>query len=142
MPDQNEQLADRIMEIFNSGDTSELAEVVADDFVEHNPLPGMGADRDALAGLITALHGGFSDFKIEVKLRISAGDYLVEHWVSGGTHDGDFLGIPASGNEVSIEGIDINRIEDGKLAEHWGQMDSLGLMQQLGVIPAEEGATA
>ena len=70
------------------------------------------------------------------------GDRIVERWISRGTHEGDFMGIPATHRSVTVEGMDISRFADGKLVEHWTQMDAMAMMQQLGVIPQEQEASA
>jgi predicted ester cyclase len=87
--------------------------------------------------MVQTFHSAFSDFHTTVEDRIVAGDKVVERWSATGTHQGEFLGIPATGNRVSVTGIDISRLAEGKIVEHWTEMDVMGMMQQLGAIPEQ-----
>jgi predicted ester cyclase len=78
----------------------------------------------------------FLDPGVTVEDQIVAGDKVVERWSTVGTHEGEFMGIPATGNKVTVTGIDISRLEDGKVVEHWTEMDVMGMMQQLGAVPS------
>ena len=68
--------------------------------------------------------------------QIAEGDRVVSRWTGTGTHQGEFMGVPATGNKVTVTGIGIDRIEGGKIVEHWEQFDAMGMMQQLGAIPS------
>jgi steroid delta-isomerase-like uncharacterized protein len=143
MAQDNRAVLDRINEeAFRHGDTAVIDELVADDFVEHNPMPGFEGDREGFKTMVTALHQAFPDFHTEIEDQIADGDKVVERWTAGGTHDGEFMGVPATHRTVEIEGMDITRLADGKIVEHWTQMDALAMMQQLGVIPQEQEARA
>ena len=139
----NGTILDRInAEGLNGGDTDVIDDLVAESFVEHNPPPGMHGDREGFKQMIREIHAAFPDFHTEVQDQIVAGDKVVERWTADGTHEGEWLGIPATGKKVHFEGIDISRLEDGRLVEHWTQMDTVTMLQQLGVIPTEEEAPA
>jgi steroid delta-isomerase-like uncharacterized protein len=129
-------------EAFNNGSTDVVDEVVAEDFVEHNPMPGFAGDREGFKTLVRSLHEAFPDMHVDIEDQIAEGDRVVERWVSHGTHEGDFMGIPATHREIAVEGMDISRFADGKLVEHWTQMDAMAMMQQLGVIPDAQEAQA
>jgi steroid delta-isomerase-like uncharacterized protein len=129
-------------EAFNNGSTDVVDEVVAEDFVEHNPMPGFAGDREGFKDLVRGLHQAFPDMHVDIEDQIVEGDRIVERWTSRGTHEGDFMGIPATHRSVTVEGMDISRFADGKIVEHWTQMDAMAMMQQLGVIPEQEQATA
>ena len=91
--------------------------------------------------LATMLRSAFPDLKATIEDTIAEGDKVVIRMTWRGTHTGgEFMGIPATGKSVSIGVIDIIRISGGKAVEHWGQMDSMLMMQQLGAIPAPTGA--
>ena len=77
----------------------------------------------------------FPDLRIVFEDAIADRDRVVTRWRMEGTHQGPLMGIPASGKSISIEGIRIDRIENGRIAESWMQMDSLGLLEQIGVLP-------
>jgi steroid delta-isomerase-like uncharacterized protein len=130
-----------IDEIFNRGNMSMVDELFAADFVEHEELPpGIPRDREGVIQLTSMLRSAFPDFKATIDDIIAEGDKVVIRQTWSGTQKGEFMGIPPTGKSVSIGVIDIIRMADGKVMEHWGQMDSMGMMQQLGAIPAEPPA--
>jgi steroid delta-isomerase-like uncharacterized protein len=134
----NATVLDRINEeAFNRGDVSVVDELVADDFVDHDPMPGMPPNREGLKAMIRDLHQAFPDFHTEVEDQIVAGDKVVERWSCTGTQEGEFMGIPPTNRHVEIHGIDISRLADGRLVEHWTQIDMISMLQQLGVMQAE-----
>ena len=136
--DQNKALARRfIEELFNQGNTSAADEILALDFVEREQLPpGIPNNREGVKVLATMLRSAFPDLKATIEDTIAEGDKVVIRMTWSGTHKGEFMGIPATGKRVSIGVIDVIRIDGGKFVEHWGQMDSMGMMQQIGAIPA------
>jgi len=73
---------------------------------------------------------------------IAEGDTVVAYWTNTGTHQGEFMGIPPSGRKVTISGIDVHRLRDGKMAEHWHVIEELQMLQQLGVVPMPQGAAS
>jgi len=126
-----------VEEIFNRGNMSVVDEVFAADFVEHEELPaGIPRDREGVIQLTTMLRSAFPDFKATIDDIIAEGNKVVIRMTWRGTQKGEFMGVPPSGKSVAVGVIDIIRIADGQFVEHWGQMDSMGMMQQLGVIPA------
>jgi steroid delta-isomerase-like uncharacterized protein len=134
----NATVLDRINEeAFNRGDVDVLDELVADDFVEHDPMPGMSPDREGFKAMIRGLRAAFPDFHTEVEDQIVAGDKVVERWSCTGTQEGEFMGLPPTSRHVEIHGMDISRLADGRLVEHWTQVDMMSTLQQLGVMQAE-----
>ncbi|HXF70879.1 MAG TPA: ester cyclase [Thermoflexus sp.] len=135
--EQNKALVRQIVEeIFNRGNMSRADEFLAPDFVEHEELPpGIPRDREGVKQLTAMLRNAFPDFKTTIEDMVAEGDKVVIHQTWTGTHKGEFMGVPPTGKSVSFGVIDILRIAGGKIVEHWGQMDSMGLMQQLGAIP-------
>ncbi len=136
--EQNKELVRRLIEeAFNRGNISLIDEFFAPDFVEHEELPpGIPPGREAPKQLTIMLRNAFPDFKATIDDIMAEGDKVVVRQTWSGTQNGEFMGIPPTGKSVSFGVIDIIRIAGGKLVEHWGQMDSMGMMQQLGVIPA------
>jgi steroid delta-isomerase-like uncharacterized protein len=136
--EQNKALFRRFAEqLATQGNLSVIDELVALDFVEHEPLPpGVPASREGVKQLFSMLGSGFPDLQITFHDMIAEGDKVVAIMTWSGTHKGEFMGIPATGKPVSFQVIDIVRIADGKLVEHWGQMDMMAMMQQVGAIPA------
>jgi predicted ester cyclase len=136
--EQNKALFRRVIdEVFVGGNTSLIDELVAPDFVEHEELPpGIPAGREGVKQLSSAFLSAFPDFKATIDDLIAEGDKVVARATWSGTHQGEFMGIPPTGKRVSFQVIDIVRFAGGKFVEHWGQMDNMAMMQQLGVIPA------
>jgi steroid delta-isomerase-like uncharacterized protein len=124
-------------EIFNQGNMSLVDELMATDFVEHEELPpGIPGGREGVKVLTTQLRKAFPDFKAVIEDLIAEGDRVVGRMTWTGTQKGEFMGIPPTDKSISIEVIDIIRIAGDKFVEHWGIMDNMGMMQQLGVVPA------
>lgn len=106
-------------------------ELLAPDFVDHTPFPGFSGDRAGVLNLFAALRGAFPDLRAEVIHQIEQGDRVATHKIFQATHRGDFMGIPATGRAIQIDVIDLVRIENGRIAEHWNAVDAEGLMRQL-----------
>ena len=136
--EQNKAIVRQMVEeIFNRGNMSRADEFLAPDFVEREELPpGIPRDREGVKQLTIMLHSAFPDFKATVDDIVAEGDKVVIRQTWSGSHRGEFMGIPPTGRSVSFGVIDIIRIAEGRCVEHWGQMDSMSLMQQLGAIPA------
>ena len=136
--EQNKALVRQFVEeAINQGNISAIDELLIPDFVEHEELPpGIPPGREAPKVLFTMLRSAFPDLKATIEHLVAEGDEVVLHMTWTGTHEGEFMGIPPTGKSISINVIDILSIAEGKFVEHWGVMDSMAMMQQLGVIPA------
>jgi predicted ester cyclase len=122
----------------NDRDTHAEQQARSPHFVAHipgspGPLDGAGWEM-----FISILVGGFPDMHLAVEDVIADGDRVAVRWTFHGTHTGAFLGIEPTGRRVTMSAIEINRVEDGKIAEHWVQLDQLGILQQLGALPGPE----
>jgi steroid delta-isomerase-like uncharacterized protein len=127
----------RLYDLINAGDLDGFGRQLADDFVEHEELPGIPPTKDGVILYFQMMLEAFPDIHMDVKDVIVGGDKAVARLRVSGTHMGDFMGIPATGNSVAVNLIDITRFGDDGLAhEHWGVVDQLSMMQQLGLIPA------
>ena len=103
---------------------------------EHVPFPGQGPGPEGLKYVIAAFLSAFPDIHWMVEEQVAEAEKVVSRFTMTGTHQGEFLGIPATGKSVNVWGVVIDVVRDGKFAESRIIMDTLGLMQQLGVIPA------
>jgi len=126
-------------EVLNQGATAVLDEITTEGYVENDPLPGQGTGRTGLAERVTMLRVGLAP-KFTLHDVIIDGDRAAVRWTNEGTHVGEFFGIPATGNSFTITGIDVYRLEHGKLAEHWHVVDVYSMLIQLGIVPAPQGA--
>jgi steroid delta-isomerase-like uncharacterized protein len=135
--EQNKAVVRQLVEeVFNRGNVASIDAYLAPDFVEREELPpGIPRDREGVKALTAMLHGAFPDFQATIDDIVAEGDRVVVRQTWSGTHQGEFMGVPPTGRRVSFGVIDILRMADGKCVEHWGQMDSMGLMQQLGAVP-------
>ena len=138
MSQQNKEIAARIpLEAFNQGKLDVIDEVIADNHVDHATRPpGVPSGTEGIKVLVKSLRGAFPDLKIVLDLQVAEGDLVVQHATSTGTMRGEFGGMPPSGKTAKWEAIHISRIKDGKIVEHWMVQDQLGMLQQLGFMPA------
>ncbi len=128
-------------EVLNAHRIDVLDSLVLADYTEHDPLPGQ---RDGLVGLkdrVTMLIEGLAS-TYTVEDVIAEGDRVVVRWLNAGTHAGPFLGIPPTGRSFAMAGIDIYRLENDRMAEHWHVVDQLTMLQQLGLVPSPEDVPA
>lgn len=138
MSEANKAIVRRYREIYSTNQLDKLNEVLADNFTPHALMPGMPWNGVESAKQI---HGFalmcFPDVKTTTEDLVAEGDKVVERWTQTQTHTGaPFFGLPPSGKAVRTSGISIYRIANGKIAEHWAEMDFFGVMVQLGAIPA------
>jgi len=136
MSADNEALVRRFFEEFCNDRRAEVAdELIADDYVSHGPQapPAEGPDgvRDRVGVYQESVDGHW-----DVQELISVDDRAVARWIGIGTHRGELMGIPATGKPIEVEAISVFRVENGKIAEEWTVWDALGLLQQVGAVPA------
>jgi len=135
MSTENEAAVRVIFDAITSGNLDALDEVFHSDVVDHNPEQGQGPGLQGIKEALAMFSGAIPDMEITVHDLFSAGDKVVARTTFAGTNTGNIREMPPSGNQVSVDNIDIVRFEDGLMVERWAQYDSLGFMQQLGVIP-------
>jgi steroid delta-isomerase-like uncharacterized protein len=125
-----------IEELINQNNLSLGEQLMAADIIEHEELPpGIPTGIEGTKIMFTMLHNAFPDFKATINDLIAEDDKVVVFMTWTGTQHGEWMGLPPSGKPMSINVMDIFRVADGKLVEHWGMMDSMAMMQQLGAIP-------
>ena len=135
-------LSERYLGLINSGEftRADFDEIFAPNYVEH-----LGSTEDLIGAEsqyqnLRAARSAFPDLHIEVNLRVHEstpeGGFEAVHWTLTGTHQGEFNGIPATGKKVSVSGMSIWKLVDGKNVEEWEVVDSMSMLQQMGVIPS------
>ncbi|MFN8011689.1 MAG: ester cyclase [Holophagaceae bacterium] len=117
------------------GDPAVVDELLAPDFVDHRPLPGLSPDRAGVKALFAGLHAAFPDLRVTIEDQVVEPDGVATRKTFRGTHLGPFLGVPATGRAVVFEVIDILRFREGRISDHWVVVDRLDLLGQLGVLP-------
>ncbi|GAA3114386.1 steroid delta-isomerase-like uncharacterized protein [Kribbella aluminosa] len=123
--------------LFTKGDLSAVDTYLAEDFIAHDS-PGFGGtpDREGFRHAGEQIRAAFPDWHSELHELIAEGDLVAERFTASGTHQAEVMGVPATGKTVTLPGINIFRVRDGRIVERWGQMDQLSLLRQLGVVPA------
>ncbi len=111
-------------------------ELLADDFVDHSPPPGLPADKQGVLMFFAAMRAGMPDLHVEIHDMLADGDKVVTRKTFHGTHLGELMGAPPTGNAVHVDVIDILRIENGRLREHWNVVDMIPMLQALGLMPS------
>jgi steroid delta-isomerase-like uncharacterized protein len=130
---QAEEVLAGIYEAINTGNVSLLEKFVAPDYVEHSEgFRGV----EAFAQQITAFRAAFPDLRVSIDDLLTDGDRFASRTTVTGTHTGDLMGMPATGQQISVEAVDIGRIENGQAKERWGGLNMYSMLSQLGVIPA------
>jgi steroid delta-isomerase-like uncharacterized protein len=136
--EENKILARRfIEEVFNDGNLDAIEELLDPDWVTHDPnMPEDPRGHEGARQFAKGCRSAFPDLHISIKDQLAEGDEVATRWTARGTHQGEAVGTPPSGNQVTVVGMTIDRISGGKLVETWDSYDALGMMQQIGAIPS------
>jgi steroid delta-isomerase-like uncharacterized protein len=108
-----------------------MDQIFSPDVVDHSPQPGQADGRAGMQQILDLYHAVFPDLRVTTEDVLVSGDRAALRWTATGTHEGDQLGVPATHRTVRLTGIDIVRVEDGRIVEHWGESNALEVMQQL-----------
>lgn len=137
MPQDNAKIVrEFVEEVISNGNIEAASKYAWEDVVEQVPLPGQGPGLDGLKDIIRAMRTGFPDIVFSIHEQVSEGDKVVSRFEWTGTHRGNFLGIPPTQRAVRVWGIVIDRLVEGRIKDTRIIMDTIGLMTQLGVLPA------
>ena len=132
--DDNKDCVRRLFEeVWNRGKVSLLDTLIGAAYVDHNPSPGQPAGTPGVKGKVESLRACFPDLRFTLEELVAEGDLVAARYSWRGTHKGEaFLGIPPSGKAILVRGMDFFRLRDGKIVEHWDNVDELGMLTQLG----------
>ncbi len=122
-------------EVLNKGNLNAVDRYYASNCIDHSAPPGTPPGVDGIKQLLTVTLSAFSNIQVTIEDIVAEDDKMVSRFTFRGTHTGEFMGIAPTGREVTVMQISIDRIADGKIVEHWGLVDQLSLLQQLGVGP-------
>lgn len=143
MSEENKALVRRIIdEAWNRGDLDVIDEAFAADYQEHNPRPGQETGIEGYKGGISMLRAAFPDLSLDLQDIVADGDRVAVRYVLRGTHNGQMMGLPASGKRVESDGMVFARFQGGQVVERWGVQDMLTLLQQIGAFPAAQATSA
>ena len=135
--DDNKKIVTSFIDrLFSQGDLTAVDDHLSEDFVNHDPPFGESADREGMRAAGTAFRAAFPDWHSEVHLLVAEDDLVTEVFTASGTQRGEFMGVAATGRSMSLRGINVFRVRNGRIIERWGRLDDLGFMQQLGLAPA------
>ncbi len=140
-PEENKAVVRRFLEeVFSKGNLELVDELFAPNYVLHDPaVPGEVRGPEGIKQYVDMYRSAYPDTRFTVEDQIAEGDRVVTRWTGRGTHQGELMGIPPTGQEVTVTGIEFDRVSGGKLEETWVNYDAMGMMQQLGVIPQQTG---
>jgi steroid delta-isomerase-like uncharacterized protein len=128
-------VSDFIGALFTKGDPNAVDDYLAEDFVNNDPPFGASADREGMRSAGAMFRAVFPNWRSDLHMLVAEGDIVVEMFTATGTHTGtDIMGVAASGRTVTLPGINIFRLRDGRIVERWGRLDDLGFLRQLGVV--------
>jgi steroid delta-isomerase-like uncharacterized protein len=135
MSEENKALARRWAEILNQGNFDLVEEIYAPDFVDHDPtMPEDVRGPEGAREVYSMYRSAFPDAEVTIEDQVAEGDTVATRWTGRGTHQGDLMGVPPSGNRVEVMGVTISCIEGGKIVEEWDIYDALGMMQAIGAV--------
>jgi steroid delta-isomerase-like uncharacterized protein len=134
LEENKEFMSHFIEEVINEKNLNAADDLVAENFLEHLPFPGQGPGREGLKFALTSMFTGFPDMHWTVNEQVAEGEKVVTRFTWTGTHEGAFMGIPATNKKVEVWGVVIDVVRDGLFSESRIIMDTVGLLQQLGVM--------
>ncbi len=142
MSEENKAVVRRfIEEVWNSGNLDAIDELIAENHVDHDPAQAGGpGGRQGVRAFIEMYRSAYPDTHLELGELIAEGDLVAGTWTATGTHQGELMGIAPTGRSVSVTGIGIDRVSGGQIVESWANYDALGMLAQLGAIPAPASA--
>lgn len=132
--EETKNIVHRYQEIYNRNDLERLTEVVSEDLRTPNIMPGVPHGLEGAKAAHRIMLAGFPDYQTNIEDIVAEENKAAARIKMTGTHTGEFMGIPPTGKRISFTGIYIVRIADGKIVEHWGEEDSVSLLQQLGLL--------
>ena len=138
MSAENLALARRVLdEVFNAGNLDLVDELVTSDYVGHDPaLPAELRGPEAAKASVAGYRAAFPDLRLTIEDQLAGGDLVATRWTGRGTHQGELMGLQPTGKQSTVTGITIDKIVNGRIAESWTNWDTLGMLQQLGAVPA------
>lgn len=141
--EENKAVFRRFIEaVWGGRDLDAIAGFYTPGLVDHVAMPGLPAGAAGVRARHEMLFAAFPDIALRIEDQVGEGDRVASRWTATGTHTGPLMGIAPSGKRATLTGIDVSRFEGGRVAEHWEQVDMLGLLQQLGAIPTPGQAPA
>jgi len=121
--------------VLSGGDIDQINDLVSSGYQDHEPLPGFASNRNGLKQFFSMMRIAFPDLHNEIEFMVAENDKVVSYITMTGTHQGDYMGVPGSNKKFEVKVIDIIRVVNGKMTEHWGVGDWMAMMAQLSIDP-------
>lgn len=134
MSEENKAIVSGLYKALSAGDLTALADALADDVVEHEEIPGLSPDKAGVIAFFAGCLASFEGFRMNADQIIAEGDRVSVLGSASGKHTGEFMGVPASGKQISVPLSDYFRVSGGKITDHWGVMDTGSMLAQMGVL--------
>ena len=140
MSEENKSLTRRFLqEVFSEGNLEVVDKLFAENFVLHDPtMPEEVRGLEGIKGYVGMYRAAYPDTNFTIEEQIAEGDRVATRWTGRGTHQGELMGVAPTGSNVEVSGILFDRVSNGKIEESWVVYDALGMMRQIGAIPAPE----
>ena len=139
--EDNKAIVRRFWGVWEEGNIGLVDDLLSPDNVNHSPgSTDQPEGPEGVRAVVTMFRSGMPDLRVIIEDMIAQGDKVAVRYTLEGTHEGELVGVPPTGQRLSIKSISVEQVSDGKIREHWRITDSLDMMQQLGVIPAPEHA--
>jgi predicted ester cyclase len=121
--------------VVGEGRLEEIPNFVAESYVDHNSLKDAPKGPSAVEAHLRAIRTTFPDFTLQTHEVVAEGDWVALRVTAAGTHLGEWLGIKPSGKRITLRGINLDRVSNGLIVEHWGEADTVGMLAQMGLNP-------
>jgi steroid delta-isomerase-like uncharacterized protein len=138
--EENKAAVGQLFAAVNARDLERALELVTDDVIVHTQVPGIEAGRDGFRTFLSVFFAAFPEQSVTVHVMVAEGDRVLARHTHHVVHGGHFAGMPPTGKRATVDGLELFRLQDGRIAEMWHHDDLLGLLQQLGAIPGPEHA--
>ena len=144
MSEENKAVVRRYLEeVWSGGNLEVIDELIAEDHVDHDPAAAQtGGGREGQRAMVQMFRSAFPDLHVEIGEIVAEGDLVAITWTGTGTHEGELMGVAPTGKSATVTGCGFDRVRDGVIVESWNNGDTLGMLMQLGAIPAPAEATA
>ncbi len=137
MPEENKTIVCRWVEAFNDGDLDAVEELLTDSYVRHDPNSPEVHGPEEEKQLIAIYRSAFPDLHFTLEDIVAEDDRVATRLGISATHEGELFGIPPTGKQLAFTAMELYRLKEGKIEEQWVNVDTLGMMQQLGVVPQQ-----
>ena len=125
-----------VEEVWNKGNLQSVGRYFADDYIDRSPLPGQADGLDGYVRSVAMIRDAFPDLHLDLEDVVAEEEKVAFRYTMSGTHQGDFMGIPPTGKAFSVAGMIFARVAGGRFTERWSNLDTLGLMRQIGALPS------